>query len=130
MGFENKKIESQNTKLQESFRKLQDKKTNFGMCINQFDMTQKVANGKSLYKYIPESEYWEMVKIGYEDNHKELVKENEQLKHLLLLLQEELSSVVEKTIKEMKNCNEKDDELFKSIGYNRFILFEVDPEFL
>jgi hypothetical protein len=47
------------------------------MCLNQLDMTQKVANGKALYKYIPESEYWEMVKIGYEDNHKELVQENE-----------------------------------------------------
>lgn len=51
---------------------------------NNFTLTQQVGDQSKFYKYIPETEYMEMVKLGFEDQHAKLIKEKEILKDCLM----------------------------------------------
>ena len=88
MTTEMKRQEARADKLSEQMRKIIDAKIGFAngadIYQNNFQLTNEVKDEKRFYKYIPEQEYMEMVKLGFEDQHRGLLKEREILKDCLL----------------------------------------------
>lgn len=94
MSKELKRKETQLDKIKEQMRNIIDKKVGFGRNVDDFDykryensldltskiLAQKDKDNAGFYKYIPERELMELQKKGFEDNHTELIYENEMLR--------------------------------------------------
>ena len=119
MTKELKRKDKQMQKLEEKMRDIIDKKVGLGRGVddvddykcyeNGIDLTSKLrlefddSETNKFYSYIPEREFMDLQKKGFEDNHTELLYENDMLRACILLTQSEMNNLMVSFLDHMEN---------------------------
>ena len=133
MSKELKRKETQIDKAKEQMRNIIDKKVGFGRNIDDFDykryensidLANKLSFDKTekdggIYKYIPEREFMDLQKKGFEDNHTELIYENEVLRAWIVRLQSELNNYMAYAIDRLREFD-IDTKILNHLAFDKF----------
>jgi len=66
------------------------------------ELKQDTEDGSRMYQYIPEREFMDMQKQGFEDNHEELLGENEHLKNYGKIIQSGVNGFIRSISEQIK----------------------------
>jgi chromosome segregation ATPase len=135
-----KRKDKQIEKLNEQMRNIIDKKIGFGRNVDDWDY-KRYENGMELvsklkveheeekgglYKYIPEHEFMEMQKTGFEDNHTELLYENDVLRACIVRLQSELNNFMAYAIEKLREYD-ADTKILNHLAFDKFKMIKLQP---
>lgn len=140
MSKELKRKETQMDKIKEQMRNIIDKKVGFGRNVDDFDykkyensldltskiLAEKDENNSGFYKYIPERELMELQKKGFDDNHTELIYENEMLRACIVRLQSELNNFMAYTIDRIREFD-VDTKILDHLSFDKFKMIKFKP---
>lgn len=90
---------------------------------NGMELTAKVAadhEDGGFYKYIPEREFMEMQKKGFEDNHDKLLEQNDKLKDKIEKLQAEINHIMQYTVDKLKQFK-VNPKVIEQLGFNQYV---------
>ena len=127
-------------KIKEQMRNIIDKKVGFGRNVDDFDykkyensldltskiLAEKDENNSGFYKYIPERELMELQKKGFDDNHTELIYENEMLRACIVRLQSELNNFMAYTIDRIREFD-VDTKILDHLSFDKFKMIKFKP---
>lgn len=135
-----KRKDKQIEKLNEQMRNIIDKKIGFGRNVDDWDY-KRYENGMELvsklkaelqeengglYKYIPQREFMEMQKKGFEDNHTELLYENDVLRACIVRLQSELNNYMAYAIEKLREYD-VDTKILNHLAFDKFKMVKLQP---
>lgn len=92
------------------------------------NLTHELDNedGNAFYKYIPEREFMDLQKKGFEDNHTELLYENDMLRACILRLQSELNNFMVDFIQNIRQCD-ADTKILNHLAFDKFQMIKLKP---
>jgi chromosome segregation ATPase len=129
-------------KINERIRDIIDKKVGLGRNLDDWDyrryenridvvsrITKEAKDEDNQYQYIPERELIDLQKKGFEDNHTELLYENDMLRACIVRLQSELNNFMVEVIENIRELD-ADTKILNHLAFDKYKMLKIDPNML
>jgi hypothetical protein len=83
-------------------------------------------DGEGFYKFIPERELMDLQKKGFEENHSELLYENDMLRACIILLQSELNNYMAGVVDTLRSLD-ADTKILNHLAFDKYTMTRIAP---